>query len=549
MKFNWKKTIAILLCCCLVVGAAGGGVFWYVRSRANSSPVEVEPASMYTTMDWGSENYSSGIATSDYVQEIYAEADKIIKEIPVQEGQEVHVGDVLVQYETTRMELNVERCKNEQQQLEYELGQSRQELTRLQSLKPYVPEPEPEPVPEPEPEPLPENTYEAHDVMDAAAAGEYFAGSGTSEDPYRYLCTSECRFDSAYLASLCSALKEADTGEDESREEGPAPAAVRFEVHEEDNEHGRLLYAWEIDGTTGAMRFLPEETMPEPEPVPEPEIPAEEPEEQYTQEELKDMISAKEEEITNLEYSIKQAQLSLETAQKELEDACVVSRIDGVVKTLTDVDSVIGTDNPFLVVSGENGFYLQGTLNESMLGQISVGDVVTAYSYETGSYYDARIIEISDYPEDVSEYFYGGNPNTSNYAFLAQIEEADGLRNGMWLDITMTLGDDSAGESLFLWKAYILSDDGEKYIYKVGEDGRLKKQTVRTGKTLYGDYIEIKSGLSEEDLIAFPYGKNVRDGAAVKLPEDYEMPMDGEGMEESGQPEDFEFSDGAEAEE
>ena len=32
------------------------------------------------------------------------------------------------------------------------------------------------------------------------------------------------------------------------------------------------------------------------------------------------------------------------------------------------------------------------------------------------------------------------------------------------------------------------------------------------GKSLWGSYTEILSGLSADDLIAFPYGKNVKEG-------------------------------------
>ena len=48
------------------------------------------------------------------------------------------------------------------------------------------------------------------------------------------------------------------------------------------------------------------------------------------------------------------------------------------------------------------------------------------------------------------------------------------------------------------------------------ENDKLKKQNVVTGKLLWGSYYEVKSGLSEEDYIAFPYGKTVVEGADTK---------------------------------
>ena len=49
-----------------------------------------------------------------------------------------------------------------------------------------------------------------------------------------------------------------------------------------------------------------------------------------------------------------------------------------------------------------------------------------------------------------------------------------------------------------------------------GEDGKLKKQQVVTGRRISGYAIEIVSGLTQDDRIAFPYGKDVVEGAATK---------------------------------
>ena len=39
---------------------------------------------------------------------------------------------------------------------------------------------------------------------------------------------------------------------------------------------------------------------------------------------------------------------------------------------------------------------------------------------------------------------------------------------------------------------------------------------MTTGKALWGSYTEILSGLTVDDLIAFPYGKNVKQGAPTE---------------------------------
>ena len=48
------------------------------------------------------------------------------------------------------------------------------------------------------------------------------------------------------------------------------------------------------------------------------------------------------------------------------------------------------------------------------------------------------------------------------------------------------------------------------------ENGKLEQRWVTTGKSLWGSYTEILEGLSAEDWIAFPYGKNVKPGVAAQ---------------------------------
>ena len=190
--------------------------------------------------------------------------------------------------------------------------------------------------------------------------------------------------------------------------------------------------------------------------------------------------------------------------------------MNGVVKSLTDLDTAMSTSSPFLVVSGGDGFYITASLNESLLGKVHVGDTVMASSWENGQMYAAEIVQISDFPNDNSDYYYDGssNPNSSTYQFTARIADADGLKNGMGLDITLQAASDNASNAIYLFKAYIRSDDGGKYVLKVGDDNRVHKTYIKTGKTIYNQYLEIKSDtLTEEDYVAFPYGTSAIDGA------------------------------------
>ena len=81
----------------------------------------------------------------------------------------------------------------------------------------------------------------------------------------------------------------------------------------------------------------------------------------------------------------------------------------------------------------------------------------------------------------------------------------------------MTSNEDNSN-SIFLQKAYVREENGRSYVLKADENDRLVKQYVVTGKSLWGQSVEIVSGLTLEDRIAFPYGKEAVEGAKVKDP-------------------------------
>lgn len=241
----------------------------------------------------------------------------------------------------------------------------------------------------------------------------------------------------------------------------------------------------------------------------------------YSQDEIKQLVTEKEQEIAKLQTQRKQAQLDMTKLQKEIDGSVVTSSVNGVVKTAVDPaseNSGIESGQPFIVVQSEEGLYLTGTIDEMQLNHVSVGQNITANSYMSGSTFTAEITEISDYPTE-NQMGWSENANLSYYPFKAYIEDADGLTNGENVDIMMDSlnADPDAADTLYLLKAYIRQDDdGSSYVYVRDDQQKLKKQTVITGKSLYSSYTEIKEGLTINDYIAFPYGKNLKDGVKTK---------------------------------
>ena len=116
------------------------------------------------------------------------------------------------------------------------------------------------------------------------------------------------------------------------------------------------------------------------------------------------------------------------------------------------------------------------------------------------------------------------------------VEDGDDiLENGMGVEITMNVQDTADGGALYLDKPYLREDDAGFYVMKAGRDNRLHKQYVQTGKTIYsGSYLEIKSGLTAEDFIAFPYGVDTKEGVRVILQDSEDPPYPEEGEQGEG---------------
>ena len=62
---------------------------------------------------------------------------------------------------------------------------------------------------------------------------------------------------------------------------------------------------------------------------------------------------------------------------------------------------------------------------------------------------------------------------------------------------------------------FVDEDSKGSYVYK-DSNGVLKKQYVETGKKYYGYYVEIKSGLSREDYLAYPLLRDAKEGRKTK---------------------------------
>lgn len=495
-----KKTAVIILVLVLIAAAIGGGIFAYKKHQDKNTSVKVYAVA---GLDWGfgeDQSYSSGTVTDDQSQVVYLEEENIVEEVYVKEGDTVAKGDPLIRYNMEEADLNLEMKRLEVSTAENDLTLAQRDLERLKATTPIQ---ESTPVEEDDSdEPvIEEKNGDAYNIIGTSAKA--FEGDGSEEEPYRFLCTQEAYVTGGYL----NYLKE------------HSYTAI-FEIHKGNKEKGAILNAWLVNGSSIEQEYAEDEkwsvasrTIVEEEEPTDVEEEIEEAE-GYTAAELAEEIYNTEKRIRKLDIDKRKLELELEQLEKASGDGIVKSTVDGVVSSVQDLENLTNDGSPFLEVRGQDSLYVTGSLSELLLEDIKEGQKVVVNSWESGQTYEGEITEISTTPTDSNDYMGMGNPNASYYSYKALVKDCDGLRNGESVDLTI---DQSANtESMYIEKAFVRTENGKSYVMVEDKNKRLKKQYVKTGKSVYGQAVEILSGLSKDDYIAFPYGKNVKEGVKVK---------------------------------
>ena len=341
---------------------------------------------------------------------------------------------------------------------------------------------------------------------------------GTMEKPYRYLCAPGAAVNAQFMLHV---LKDG--------------IVCAFDVVDHAEEPTKFISCWILDGKTGQVVIPEEPAKPEqPEEPDQPENPDPGPDEDPgasedpgiidepdlpdtpslpTKEEVAKEIKEKEQKIKDLDLSKRSAELELKKLKKKVGDGVIKSTVEGVVKEATDEASAKNENKPVVSVVGEEGFYVTGRVGETMLDQIKEGMTATVMSWQSGESYEATVTGVGNSP--VSDYSTGENQNQSFYPFTLVIHGDANLSNGESVNLSMDGIAAGSDDSIYLEKMFVREEGNRYYVYKRGDNGRLTKQYVEVGKNMYNS-LEITSGLTMDDLIAFPYGRDVKEGAKTQ---------------------------------
>ena len=231
----------------------------------------------------------------------------------------------------------------------------------------------------------------------------------------------------------------------------------------------------------------------------------------FTAAEIAKMRAEQEKKVKEQELTVRMAEAEYKIMQAEVNNGQVCADFDGEVVSVITEEEARQDKRPLLKVSAGGGFYVEGTVSELEKDNLEIGQEVTVNDWQTGMTYTGTVQSIGDFPSQSDGWNGMGNPNASYYPFTAFVDGSADLQAGSYVSVNYSTGTGENG--IYLENPFVRTENGQSYVFVRGRNGKLEKRFVTVGKSLWGSYTEIKSGLTEDDYIAFPYGKTVKEGA------------------------------------
>lgn len=551
MSKKLKKGIIAAACVVGVCGAVWGGLT--IARNAQRGDVNVYAVNDFAmTNYWGDTSNTSGMVTTDKLQKIYISQSQTVKKVWVKEGDTVKKGTALVSYDSTLTQATVERAKIDYDRQVENLEVMKNELELLKKAKNKETLQAEYDKLEKELNKLiedatksPDDNKDVVDLKQIIITDDMKLGTGSGNDKdnaiYYYRTTdSDGSFalSQADLMRIFSSLGKTDgtlylvfvtragnkLGGAVMGNEGYILTAVTEDVPSGGETSGttaKKLVSVTVKPWNGFKPFTdgaPDygDKKAEIEKLQRQMAQVQELlDTSMTQLDLNKAILEKAQAVKEQEVNLKVAKLKLDKKLAELGDGNVYAEFDGTVKAVRDPDEAYNNSEAVVELSGGGGYYVTGTLSEMDLGSVQVGDSVSISSWMTGAACEGTIVSIDDYPTSNGNNWGDGNSNVSYYPFKVFVTEDANLQPNDYVDIQYQkdTSAEESGSSLYLESMFIRTDNGKSYVMARGEDGRLEQRWVQTGRDLWGSYTQIRGGLTIDDYVAFPYGRDVVEGA------------------------------------
>lgn len=241
-------------------------------------------------------------------------------------------------------------------------------------------------------------------------------------------------------------------------------------------------------------------------------------------------IQTAENDIKKTEYSIKSKNIEIEQLKYSIENATVVSEVDGVVKSINQGNSSDSysyyegeTSNAFITILGTGSLRVKGSVNEQNIYAVMEGQPVIIRSRVDDSvwYGTMGAVDTENVQSSSNSYYYYGVEDSENqsskYPFYVTLDSDEGLMLGQHVYIENDMGQEEEKSGLWLPDYFICDLDSNPYVWADNGHGKLEKKSLVLGE--YNEELmeyEILEGLTTEDAITFPED-SLKEGLSTEI--------------------------------
>lgn len=196
--------------------------------------------------------------------------------------------------------------------------------------------------------------------------------------------------------------------------------------------------------------------------------------------------------VTNASLQVRSAQTSLSQLMDQRADYTVTAPVDGTILSRTvKQGDLASAGNPMAVLAQPEALCVHASIDEQYIDRVGTGQSASiTFTTDTGEQrtYTGSVRRVED--TGVTS---GG---VTDYTVEIALDNTDGLRDGMNVSVSIL----TEGKENCL-RVPVKAVDGDTV--QVLRNGKTETVTVETG--LWGsDYVEILSGITEEDTIVLP---------------------------------------------
>ena len=245
---------------------------------------------------------------------------------------------------------------------------------------------------------------------------------------------------------------------------------------------------------------------------------------------ITNQIDAAKLEVQKAEYSKASLEKQIAKLEKSIQNSVVISNVTGTIQSVDDPAA-----DCYIAVSSSADLRIKAMVSEENVAEISEGDSMLIRSRLNEELtWTGKVTSIDTAKPSGGTTAMGGD-TTTKYPVYISLDDSDGLMIGQHVTAELNLNDESgSSDALMMPDMYIIDVDSKPYIWAESGDSTVEKRYVELGD--YDEELmeyEIKSGITEEDFIAFPEDRIVEGMPTTHMANDMmqDAGMDGMGDE------------------